>query len=78
MPSQSRINPASAAMSRHHTVARTVDPFIGPNDHPASSNLSMNTPSKVTTEHLQRIAYLYIRQSSLHQVFENSNYSGRF
>jgi DNA invertase Pin-like site-specific DNA recombinase len=37
----------------------------------------MNTPSKVTAEHLQRAAYLYIRQSSLHQVFENTESTER-
>ncbi len=37
----------------------------------------MNTPSKVTSEHLQRAAYLYIRQSSLHQVFENTESTER-
>ena len=37
----------------------------------------MNTPSKVTAEHLQHAAYLYIRQSSLHQVFENTESTER-
>jgi DNA invertase Pin-like site-specific DNA recombinase len=37
----------------------------------------MNTPSKVTAQHLQRAAYLYIRQSSLHQVFENTESTER-
>jgi DNA invertase Pin-like site-specific DNA recombinase len=31
----------------------------------------MNTNSKITAEHLERSAYVYIRQSSLHQVEEN-------
>ena len=33
--------------------------------------------SKVTAEHLQRSAYLYIRQSSLHQVMENTESTQR-
>ena len=37
----------------------------------------MNTPSKVTAQHLQRAAYLYIRQSSLRQVFENTESTER-
>lgn len=31
----------------------------------------MSGPSKVTPEHLRRLAYLYVRQSTLHQVREN-------
>jgi len=31
----------------------------------------MTIQGKVTTEHLQRFAYLYVRQSSLHQVHEH-------
>jgi len=31
----------------------------------------MNSQGKVTPEHLRRQAYLYIRQSTLHQVREN-------
>jgi DNA invertase Pin-like site-specific DNA recombinase len=37
----------------------------------------MNAESKVTTEHLQRGAYLYVRQSSLHQVLENTESTER-
>jgi DNA invertase Pin-like site-specific DNA recombinase len=37
----------------------------------------MNAESKVTAEHLQRAAYLYIRQSSLHQVLENTESTER-
>lgn len=37
----------------------------------------MNAESKVTAEHLQRCAYLYIRQSSLHQVLENTESTAR-
>src|SRR5207244_5872047 len=37
----------------------------------------MNAESKVTTEHLKRAAYLYIRQSSLHQVLENTECAER-
>ena len=35
------------------------------------------TDAKVTSEHLQRAAYLYVRQSSLHQVFENTESTAR-
>lgn len=37
----------------------------------------MTTDSKVTAEHLQRLAILYIRQSSLHQVMENTESTHR-
>ena len=37
----------------------------------------MNAESKVTTEHLQRAAYLYIRQSTLRQVYENTESTQR-
>jgi DNA invertase Pin-like site-specific DNA recombinase len=37
----------------------------------------MNTEMKVTAEHLQRAAYLYIRQSTLHQVLENTESTER-
>lgn len=37
----------------------------------------MNPESKVTTEHLQRAAYLYIRQSTLRQVLENTESTER-
>ena len=37
----------------------------------------MNAESKVTAEHLQSAAYLYIRQSSLHQVLENTESTER-
>jgi DNA invertase Pin-like site-specific DNA recombinase len=37
----------------------------------------MNAESKVTAEHLRRSAYLYIRQSSLHQVLENTESTER-
>jgi len=36
-----------------------------------------STRQKVTGEHLQRDAYLYIRQSSLHQVFHNTESTRR-
>ena len=31
----------------------------------------MNTSQKVTTDHLRRLAYLYVRQSSLQQVHDH-------
>jgi len=37
----------------------------------------MNGPSKVTPDHLRRIAYLYVRQSSLHQVHDNRESTAR-
>ena len=37
----------------------------------------MNAESKVTTGHLQRAAYLYIRQSTLRQVMENTESTER-
>jgi DNA invertase Pin-like site-specific DNA recombinase len=37
----------------------------------------MNAESKVTAAHLQRAAYLYIRQSTLRQVFENTESTQR-
>ncbi len=37
----------------------------------------MNADSKVTAEHLQRSAYLYVRQSTLRQVLENTESTER-
>jgi len=37
----------------------------------------MSAESKVTTEHLQRSAYLYVRQSTLRQVMENTESTQR-
>lgn len=37
----------------------------------------MNPVSKVNAEHLKRIAYLYVRQSTLRQVFENTESTHR-
>jgi DNA invertase Pin-like site-specific DNA recombinase len=37
----------------------------------------MNAESKITAEHLQRCAYLYIRQSTLRQVLENTESTQR-
>ena len=37
----------------------------------------MNTSNKVTTEHLRRQAYLYVRQSTLRQVHENRESTAR-
>src|SRR5260370_8658600 len=37
----------------------------------------MNAESKVTAEHLKRTAYLYIRQSTLRQVDENTESTQR-
>lgn len=37
----------------------------------------MSGPEKVTSDHLKRIAYLYVRQSSLHQVQDNRESTAR-
>ena len=37
----------------------------------------MSGPDKVTSDHLSRLAYLYVRQSSLHQVRENRESTAR-
>jgi len=37
----------------------------------------MNGPNKVTAQHLERNAYLYVRQSSLHQVHDNRESTAR-
>lgn len=37
----------------------------------------MNVQGKVTADHLRRLAYLYIRQSTLHQVHENRESTAR-
>jgi DNA invertase Pin-like site-specific DNA recombinase len=37
----------------------------------------MNAESKVTAEHLRRVAYLYVRQSTLRQVLENTESTQR-
>lgn len=37
----------------------------------------MNSPNKVTAEHLRRLAYLYVRQSTLRQVHENRESTAR-
>src|SRR3972149_821458 len=37
----------------------------------------MQTNMKVTAEHLNRIAYLYVRQSTVRQVFENTESTKR-
>jgi len=34
--------------------------------------MSTESPQKVTADHLERDAFLYVRQSSLRQVFENT------
>src|SRR5215468_8645759 len=39
--------------------------------------MSSDTPSKVQTRHLKRNAFLYVRQSTLRQVFENSESTKR-
>jgi hypothetical protein len=41
--------------------------------------MSMNSEAhqKITTAHLSRMAYLYVRQSTLRQVFENTESTQR-
>jgi DNA invertase Pin-like site-specific DNA recombinase len=44
---------------------------------PISKETPINDQSKVTADHLRRDAYLYVRQSSLYQVANNTESSGR-
>ena len=39
--------------------------------------MSMETAEKVTADHLRRDAYLYVRQSTLRQVMENTTSTQR-
>ena len=39
--------------------------------------MSIESPHKVTVDHLKRDAFLYVRQSSLRQVFENTESTKR-
>jgi len=39
--------------------------------------LNCEAPQKITTQHLSRLAYLYVRQSTLRQVFENTESTQR-
>ena len=39
--------------------------------------MNLESGSKVTQQHLQRLAYLYIRQSTLRQVIENTESTKR-
>src|SRR2546425_11437782 len=66
-------------MSFHRALARRTDEAPGANDFAASPTplLAMTPESKVTAEHLQRAAYLYIRQSTLRQVLENTESTER-
>ena len=41
------------------------------------SGLASNTAAKVTAEHLQRTAFLYVRQSTLRQVMHNTESTQR-
>ena len=43
----------------------------------ANSNMSEQSNSKITSGHLERNAYLYVRQSTLRQVVENSESTKR-
>lgn len=43
----------------------------------SQGGLSMNSNNKVTSDHLSRLAFLYIRQSSLHQVQDNRESTAR-
>src|SRR3989442_5079717 len=60
-------------------LARRTDEALGANDFAASPTplLTMTPESKVTAEHLKRAAYLYIRQSTLRQVLENTESTER-
>jgi DNA invertase Pin-like site-specific DNA recombinase len=39
--------------------------------------MSIESPHKITADHLKREAFLYVRQSSLRQVFENTESTKR-
>ena len=39
--------------------------------------MSTDNPQKISAEHLRRDAFLYVRQSSLRQVFENTESTKR-
>jgi hypothetical protein len=70
---------AATAFGGHVALATTTDPAAG-TDHcaaPLSRRPFMNAESKVTAGHLQRAAYLYIRQSTLRQVLENTESTER-
>ena len=41
------------------------------------SALALNTAGKVTAEHLARTAFLYVRQSTLRQVLQNTESTQR-
>ena len=47
-------------------------PRTQPTHNPKKKETSMNDQSKVTADHLRRDAYLYVRQSSLYQVANNT------
>src|SRR6266571_814839 len=72
-------NGLAAAMSVHWPLARRTDDAPGANDSWASPTplLAVTPESKVTAEHLKRAAYLYIRQSTLRQVLENTESTER-
>lgn len=46
-------------------------------EHEALSAFLRTTPTKVTAAHLQRDGYLYVRQSTLHQVLQNTESTQR-
>ena len=51
---------------------------FSPDDFPnPTGSLTMNDGQKVHSEHLKRDAYLYVRQSTLHQVVENTESTER-
>src|SRR5437773_11251646 len=55
-----------ADSGQYHTEPNTGDPLM-----------NMETHQKVTAVHLKRNAYLYVRQSTVRQVFENSESTAR-
>src|SRR5438445_10913441 len=70
---------AAAGWSRYGWLATTTDDGPGADDAGLSptARLVMSAESKVTAEHLKRAAYLYIRQSTLRQVLENTESTER-
>lgn len=73
-----RIKPVRIVTDHHDATAASAHDGPGTNGcAPPFPNSFMNAESKVTPQHLKRAAYLYIRQSSLRQVLENTESTER-
>ena len=87
LDAQFRGTSESAMSSAEHNenihTAPCGDACVGGYDSPASSSIKQNrdsmmkTEQKVTSSHLQRDAWLYVRQSTLRQVMENTESTER-